>query len=50
MEDVDEHADVYGIVGEWKRVAIEGMAFDYATWARQDFHAFDGNVWALLGD
>jgi hypothetical protein len=50
MEDIDEQADVHGIVRKWERVAIEGMASDFATRANQDFYTLHRNVWALLGN
>ena len=50
MQHVDEEANIKGLIGKGELRAVEGAAWDLASWARNDFHTFDGDIRPASGE
>lgn len=50
VENVDEEANVERLIGEGELRAVERAARNLASWARNDFHTFDDEFGAALGE
>ena len=50
VKDVDEEANVEGLIRERELRAVKGTAVDSASGARSDFHSLNGEIGPALGE